>query len=93
MSQPENVAPTVVPAPQSLEMPAQDLVPITPGSGVPAGRPAVGYFRALLVAEAGTATIETAAGIVREDVPVVAGYNPVMVRRVIACDVDVWGVI
>lgn len=53
--------------------PADDVVPVTPGaSALPDGP-----CRALLVGVAGTVNLTTLAGVQRDGVPLVEGWNPV----------------
>ena len=61
------------------EMPAGIYEPVTPADAdIPGG------FRALLVGTAGTATLMDMGRNVRANVPLVAGYNPIMGCRVIS---------
>lgn len=67
---------------------AKDVIPLTKGA------PGFEDTRALLVGVAGTANVVTAAGKTRSNVPLVAGWNPLRISRLLAGGTadDIWGV-
>lgn len=71
----------------SVNAPSETYRPVVLGEDIPDG-PA----RYLLVGTAGTATIVRGDGEVVADVPLQAGYNPLVVKRVVSLGtaVDVW---
>jgi hypothetical protein len=58
--------------------PADDFVPVTKADADLAG----GTCRGLLVGTAGTANLQTAAGVTRANVPLQQGYNPIVCKQV-----------
>ncbi len=65
--------------PTMLDSPAEDYVLVVPSDTVDIPE---GVCRALLVGSAGAAGLVNKAGVVREAVPLQAGYNPIRVKRV-----------
>ena len=69
--------------------PADDFVLVTKSD---AGDLPGGVCRGLLVGTAGTANLKTLAGVTRSNVPLQAGYNPLVCRQVLTGGTadDIW---
>ena len=72
------------------DLPAGVVFPITPDAAndIPGGP-----VRGLLVGTGGTATLVDLTGATRTNVPLVAGYNPIMISRLVSLGTaaGVWG--
>lgn len=67
----------------------ESIVPVTKSDTVDLPN---GPCRALLVGTAGTATVIDGGGATRTDIPLQAGYNPIVVQRILlgGTSADIW---